>query len=325
MSDRSTAPVFVIGCPRSGTTLLYHMLLSAGQFAIYRAETHVFNTLAPRCGDLRVRANREQLLEIWLGSRMHVQSKLEASDVRTRVDDFHDAGSFLSMVMEMVMAAQGAVRWAETTPVHVLQMPEILTSIPNALFIHVIRDGRDVAMSLDQLGWVSSLPWDKGNGMYAAAASWAWIVRNGRADGDRLGASYLEVRYEALVESPRDVLRTVGAFVAQELDYDHIQANAIGSVAKPNTSFPGQPAKFSGRWREAWSGEQVATVEAMVGRQLKELGYQTTTSGSASGAWRRMAYDARFNARQWLKLNSSAGRRVDLSLFDPKEAQVPAR
>ena len=41
--DRSLAPVFVVGSPRSGTTLLYHMLLSAGRFAIYRAETHVFN------------------------------------------------------------------------------------------------------------------------------------------------------------------------------------------------------------------------------------------------------------------------------------------
>ncbi|PYX37709.1 MAG: hypothetical protein DMG81_13485 [Acidobacteria bacterium] len=43
---RSKAPVFVLGCPRSGTTLLYHMLLSAGNFALYRAESQVFKTSA---------------------------------------------------------------------------------------------------------------------------------------------------------------------------------------------------------------------------------------------------------------------------------------
>ena len=47
---RSKAPVFVLGCPRSGTTLLYHMLLSAGNFAVYRAESQVFNLLEPRFG-----------------------------------------------------------------------------------------------------------------------------------------------------------------------------------------------------------------------------------------------------------------------------------
>ena len=58
LTVRSRAPVFVVGSPRSGTTLLYHMLLSAGRFAIYRAETHVFNVLVPRFGDPGVPSNR---------------------------------------------------------------------------------------------------------------------------------------------------------------------------------------------------------------------------------------------------------------------------
>ena len=51
-TPRSNAPVFVLGCSRSGTTLLYHMLLSAGNFAINRAESAVLNLLEPRFGDL---------------------------------------------------------------------------------------------------------------------------------------------------------------------------------------------------------------------------------------------------------------------------------
>ena len=59
---QSKAPVFVLGCPRSGTTLLYHMLLSAGNFAVYRAESQVFNLLEPHFGSLSQAANRRKLL-----------------------------------------------------------------------------------------------------------------------------------------------------------------------------------------------------------------------------------------------------------------------
>jgi hypothetical protein len=53
VNGRKTAPVFVLGCPRSGTTVLYHMLLSAGNFAVYRTESNVFNLLVPRFRGMR--------------------------------------------------------------------------------------------------------------------------------------------------------------------------------------------------------------------------------------------------------------------------------
>jgi hypothetical protein len=60
-NSRSKTPVFVVGCPRSGTTLVYHMLLSAGNFAIYRAESQVFNLLEPRFGDLSIAGHKRAL------------------------------------------------------------------------------------------------------------------------------------------------------------------------------------------------------------------------------------------------------------------------
>lgn len=315
MSDRSRAPVFVIGSPRSGTTLLYHTLLSAGGFAHYRAETHVMNTLGPACGDLRAVANRERLLSIWLGSRMHVKSGLTEADVRALRDRFSSAGAFLKLVMDLVTARQGAQRWAETTPVHVLQMPAIKAAIPDALFVHVIRDGRDVAHSLTALGWVKPLPWDREQPVLAAGASWDWIVRRGRADGRHLGRDYLEVRYEALVDQPEAVLAELSRFVAQPLDYRVIQANAVGSVARPNTSFPGQTRSFSGRWRDAIAPGTLATLEAMIGPTLDVLGYERAATVVGSGGWRRVPYDVRFGGLHWLKLHTPLGRKADLELF----------
>src|SRR5437667_6650042 len=82
---RSKAPVFVVGCPRSGTTVLYHMLLSAGRFAIYRAESNVFSVLQPRFGNLGSESNRRALLGCWLNSKLFQVSGLDASVVSDKV------------------------------------------------------------------------------------------------------------------------------------------------------------------------------------------------------------------------------------------------
>src|SRR6266567_5938713 len=96
---RSKAPVFVLGCPRSGTTVLYHMLLSAGNFAVYRAESNVFSILQPRFGDLRSESNRRDLLRLWLKSRLFQVTGLDAEDISGKnMRDCHSAGDFLRIV-----------------------------------------------------------------------------------------------------------------------------------------------------------------------------------------------------------------------------------
>src|SRR5580700_8710750 len=81
---RSKAPVFVLGCVRSGTTLLYHMLLSAGNVAVYRAESHALDLLEPRFGDLSVRENKEKLMDAWIHSKLYERSGLEAESIRAK-------------------------------------------------------------------------------------------------------------------------------------------------------------------------------------------------------------------------------------------------
>src|SRR5438552_15641258 len=85
MNPRSKVPVLVFGCPRSGTTVLYHMLLSAGGFAVYRAESNVFNILVPRFGDLRDEKNRRLLLNHWFRSKLFQVSGLERNEIEHRI------------------------------------------------------------------------------------------------------------------------------------------------------------------------------------------------------------------------------------------------
>lgn len=319
-SARATAPVFVVGSPRSGTTLLYHMLLSTGDFVNYRTETHVFNTLAPYAGDLSHRANRERLLDLWLGGVMLRLSGLEAAAVRDRVDDFHDAGSFLRLVMEMMAERQGVARWAESTPAHLLHLEQIHRSLPDAVFLHVIRDGRDVALSLEKQGWIHPLPGDHRRAAFAAAAAWEWMVLEGARQGARLGPAYRVVRYEDLVERPEATLADVGGFIGHDLRYDRILAGGVGSVARPNTSFPQAGGGFVGRWRRSLETAEARALEGALARGLDRYGYPHEVPAAGSRAWTRL-YHVYYGLRQWAKRRTPLGRRLaDASLF---AADVP--
>lgn len=300
------------------------MLLSAGGFARYRAETHVFNTLAPRFGGMTRPSDMAAALDVWLQSDCHTLTGLAADDVREAVRrEGLGAGALLRAVMGRMSERQNVPRWAETTPAHVLHMREIAEQVPGALFIHVIRDGRDVAASLEKQGWIRPFAADRHRPVIAAAAFWDWIVRHGRAEGRRVAAAYLEVRYEALVDSPASVLAQVSQFIEQRLDADEITRAGIGSVGRPNTSFPEAKGGFRSRWKSQLAAGDGRDIDAMLAPLLRVLGYPTDAEPSVSMALRRFAYAARFSVRDAVKRNTPAGRRAtSLAHFAPGSMTV---
>jgi|SRR5215470_3822103 len=282
--QRFHTPVFIVGCVRSGTTLLYHMLLSAGGFAVYRTETHALNLLEPRFGDLSVRKNRQRLMEVWLDSKLFNESGLEGEFITTKVlDECRNGGDFLRIVMGEIARKQGMLRWAECTPEHVLCLPRIRETLPDALIIHIIRDGRDVALSTMKQGWIRPFPWDRGRPLAACALYWEWMVRKGREDGALFGANYREVLFEDLVAHPARELARLSEFIGQELDYERIRKVGIGSVSSPNSSFSSEPSQFNpvGRWRESLSQQDLQILEGLCGDLLLELGYPLSHVGTA--------------------------------------------
>lgn len=311
---RRGAPVFVLGSPRSGTTLLYDMLLSAGGFAVYLAESNVFNLLAPRFGSLRSRANREQLLDAWLGSKLFRASGLEAESVRQRIlRDCRNPGDFLRIVMQEICERQGASRWAENSPEGMLYLPVIKHLIPDALVVHIIRDGRDVANSLGQLQYVRPFPWEERYSVIGCGLYWEWIVRQGREFGRSMGADYMEVHFEELLAHPQQTLDKIGHFIDQPLDYETIQRVGYGSVSKPNTSFRSQDpnACFNpvGRWRTSFSQRDLHLFEQLVGDTLQDLGYSLATNRTKRSATlflkaTRLLHRSFFAAKFWYKNNS---------------------
>lgn len=311
---RDKAPVFVVGCPRSGTTLLYNMLLSSGGFAVYLAESNVFNLLVPRFGDLSVPADRVKLIDAWLQSKLFRATFLDAEKIRAKLLlECRNSGDFLRIVMEEVAHVQGVSRWADNSPEELLHARAIKKVLPDALFIHMIRDGRDVSLSLDARPhkWVRPFRWDRKKSLFVTGVFWEWMVKEGRRQGRTLGDDYIEVRFEHLQANPHATLARLGDFIQHDLNYECILRAGIGSVSDPNTSFKGDSGGPVGRWKKKINPEKLAMFEALVGPTLTELGYplsESEVSVSRIAAMRMKAsYHAYFGAKFWFK-NSSLGR-----------------
>jgi hypothetical protein len=233
--------------------------------------------------------------------------------------------------MEAVAQSQGASRWALYDPDNVLHIEKLKAGMPNALFLHIVRDGRDIALSLKKMGGFRPLPWrrSKTGSLVATGLYWEWMVRNGRKAGRRFPADYMEIRYEDLVTAPHELLQEIGAFLAHDLDFARIRSVALGRLSESNSSFreesPEQKINPVGRWRQRLSRDEVAAIEAAIGGCLEETGYslslpEAERKPGVRDKARRAMYRSFLNAKNWLKLNTAAGRLVDLSALEIEDA-----
>ena len=315
----SKAPVFVVGSARSGTNLLHDTLLSSGGFAVYRTEPVVFDLLLPKFGDLSKRSNRERLLSLWFKSHQYRLSKVDRTLIEEKIlRDCHNAGDFLSIVMSEIARLQGKERWVVWGPDNLLHIPAIARTVPTALFLHIIRDGRDVANSMNKKGFIRPFPWDKERSLLVATLHWKWKVERGRRSGRQIPHRYLEIHYEDLVCRPRETMAEIGRFIGQDLDYDQVKKAPIGVVRTPNSTFKGPDGKPTsdpvGRWRTHLSKAEVIQVESMAGPLLKELGYElefpTEQLAGLPPKLMERLYPAFFDLKEWLKMNTPFGRLV---------------
>jgi hypothetical protein len=303
-------------------------LLSSGGFAVYRSEVHAFEIIGPRFNQLRRRSDVEEFLDIWTKSMLCQRTGLDKEILRERLlYECRSPARFLQVVMESIAGSQGVNRWAECTPENLLFMRDIKQHFPDARFLHIIRDGRDVALSLEKQRWISPLPIHNNAYFLASLFYWRWIVTKGRLVSKSMRDSYHEVRYESLVSDPRKTLAEIAGFIDHDLDFDKIRQCAIGSVSDPNTSFTieGSGADFSpiGRWKRQLSAPQVAVANTVAGKLLKTLGYCTVTPQSRwkYAAYKMLAkcYDAWFSTKLWAKTRTKLAKYTDIHLIKEQD------
>jgi len=188
-------------------------------------------------------------------------------------------GAAIAAIFEAYAAVRGKPRWGDKTPLYMQYLGLLERLFPTALYVHLIRDGRDAALSfLSVPGGVVTEGWGHPRDAAGFACQWATEVRAARRLGARLGPGrYAELRYESLVAAPAVELRRVCAFAG--LAYDDAMLDYVGrtdSARKAHQQRLNEPPRQGMRdWRTELDPAERKRFEAVAGDLLDELGYET--------------------------------------------------
>jgi hypothetical protein len=269
---------FVVGAGRSGTTLLRAMLDSHPDLAV-PGESWFIVEYAPRFRHRWWRRFDGDAFSTALFEHSYfMRWGLDASDVRAALAAAPpaDYASAVRAVYVGYAARQGKARYCDKTPGYVLHIDVLSDLFAESCFVHLIRDGRDVALSLREIDeWGPSK-------VAGAAKYWVEHVNAGRVSGQALGPSrYLEVRYEDLVDDPESALRSVCGFIDLPFDdcmlsYYERADQVMASIALPqhHERIRKPPTRDLRSWRTEMLAADVAAFEAIAGPLLSELGYE---------------------------------------------------
>jgi sulfotransferase family protein len=280
--------VFIVGAPRSGTTLLRRIVDAHPEIAITR-ETHWITKLlegedaispdSPVTPEVLTRLRRLPKF-----TRMEVDGP--ALDRMLSSEGTVGYADFVTRVFDLYGQAQGKRLVGDKVPGYVRHIPTLHGLWPQARFVHLIRDGRDVGLSVrdwdKEIKSVTRISTFEEDPVSAIALWWRQLVRLGREAGADLPEGlYHEVRYEGLVAAPAEECQKLCDFLGVPYE-DRMLAFHEGRTREA----PGLDAKSAWRpitpglrsWREEMPQEDVERFEAMAGDLLDELGYRDRTA-----------------------------------------------
>lgn len=282
---RATNPVvFIVGCPRSGTTLLRRMVSAHPEIVITPEAHWIPLWFEKRKGLTADGLVTPELIPALLAHPKFALFHLGQEDLMTLAGDGqpNSYASFVTGIFDLYGKAKSKALVGNKTPDSARRMNTLHMLWPRARFVHLIRDGRDVALSL--MNWPSvqtkkpgTFPTWKDDPVSTAALWWELNVRRGREAGRSLGPElYREMRYESLIAEPAEECAALCDFL--ELEYDEVMlhyheafkragaSSAVGHDRRPIT--PGLR-----NWRAHMPAADVERFEAAAGALLDELRY----------------------------------------------------
>ena len=293
-----TPPLILLGVSRSGTTLLRVILDRSPGIAI-PDESFFVPLLARRHGR---KVDRERFLDDVARIPTIRAWGVLVSDVAGRVRPGMPTGEAIAAIFDAYAEAAGKPRWGDKTPMYMRHLELLDGLLPDAQYVHLIRDGRDAALSFLQMPeGTFTRTWSHPTTPEQFACLWRKEVGDARSLGRRVGASrYYEVRYEDLVAEPETTVRAICTFAAipfepAMLDY----TGAVDVSAKPHQQrLLTRPTSGVRNWRDDMPADDAAAFESVAGDLLGELGYEvaSSSSGGARPALARGWYDARLTA-----------------------------
>ncbi|HWN05670.1 MAG TPA: sulfotransferase [Steroidobacteraceae bacterium] len=260
----SFAPIVLGGCGRSGTTLLRLMLDSHRRIC---------------CGPESSLFRRRAIDTRWLADRFG----FSRDEVRAIYDAAASRPAFIVAFAALCMQKAGKARWAEKTPRNIGRVADIFRCFPEARFVHVLRDGRDVACSLrthprHRVIEGKLVPTGIRRPIAGCARRWVRDIEGSRRWwGD---PRFMTVRYEDLVLDPRPALGHLMTFIGEAWDEAMLAHSSADSPFRDATRFAQNPEALGavstaalGRWQRDLDERDKRIFRRIAGPLLVELGY----------------------------------------------------
>jgi hypothetical protein len=277
-SQNAHRPIFIICSPRSGSTLLRLIINSHSCIAI-PPPTFLFNFIYPflyAYGDMTKEENLKSLIEDALDLQRTCKPwpiKITVEQMLASINVPNFTGVYTTL-HEMYATHYGKKRWGEKTPRNILFIKEILSCYPNAQFIHIIRDGRDVAVD-----WMENLDWPKN--LYGTAKCWKDFVTAIKPWREKLRADQLlEIHYEDLVKDPIAVVQHICQFIVEDYEPEMLEYFKSDETLKWSKSasfhrFITKPitTEHVGIYKKKLKKEDRQILISVIGKELKALGY----------------------------------------------------
>ncbi|MBE9126711.1 MULTISPECIES: sulfotransferase family protein [unclassified Coleofasciculus] len=217
MNLKSNPPVFLVGCPRSGTTLLQSMLAAHPEIASFR-ESKFFLYMVP---EYEPRRRALGLVSRQLKRRLekYFKDEIGRSEMLQRFPRIIFMSCYTRKfmnIMNFMTEEQGKSIFLEKTPDHIYKIEYIEKFVPGVRFIHLLRNGADVVASLYEVTNKYPKPWAGARTIDICIDYWVRAVESSRKYIYK--PNHILVRYENLVENPRSVLKELCEFIGVEFN-----------------------------------------------------------------------------------------------------------
>lgn len=301
---RENSPIlFVFGAARSGTTILNNLLYRHFGYGMGPEGTFVarWARLLPRYGDLGVDANLRRLVTDLSECRMlHIVRRKYRRNpfdvtpelILEKMRERSYAGAVYA-IFECMAELQGCKRVGNKNPDYGRQFPVLHRLFPTqAKYLCIVRDGRDVALSILKIRWGLS-------SSYIAAKVWSESLSALAAAQQQLGPDRLHVVfYEDLLRTPQETLEMVRDF----LGVPHAEANVEAAAAEIRA---GAKAANFNKWKQEMSAQDLRLFEGQAGHWLQKYGYELSGSPTHISWTDRLLYESKEFARL-IKVNVSS-------------------
>jgi hypothetical protein len=291
MTEHTYPPFFIIGNDRSGTTML-RLILDRGQEAAIPTESMFVGDFA-RAREGKDFSDHESAVRLTRSVWEHPKVRLwdlpgPAPEPPLGLDHASAYRVALEAPYRAYATREGKSRWGDKTPYYLAFVDRIVDVWPEARFLEVVRDGRDVALS------VIPLPFGANN-VWAAARVWAAGIRLGQGARRRYPGQVLTVRYEDLVSAPEEHVRRICDFLAMTYRDEmlHIEETPKDKIVGDQREWfskiwQGINQTSVGKWRTKMSRDDQRLFVAVAGRELELHGYEVDVPGAPPSARREL-------------------------------------